>query len=185
MAQEKGNRANVLARFVKGFTGRTNNPRKPFKGTPQFTFEELYITPFTHELTSDELGRTGYTPIAVNLTPTGIRVMDEYLQSLRANTVGIGDFCARYNAKTTDLDGLVFMLTGMSNVDFRNRWIVRTADDLLRYTDMEIGEVARLSGAGTRTNLYYAFERDMNCSPSARRAQARKHGDLGRFKIVR
>lgn len=68
--------------------------------------------------------------------------------------------------------------------DFRNRWIVRMADLLLRYTDMTIDEIARRSGDGTRTNLYFIYERDMNTSPTARGerpSQARGFGEVQNY----
>lgn len=185
MTDNKGNRMKVITRWgQRKASGSQMKLRKPFKGKPQFTVDGLYITLFTHELTSDELGRKGYTPIVRNFTPSGISILDEYVQALHAGQTGTGDFCNRHNARLTDLDGLIFLLLGMSNADFRNRWIVRCADELLRYTDMEIPEVARRSGAGTRGNLYLIYERDLNCSPTQRRAELRQPGDLGRFKIV-
>jgi len=59
---------------------------------------------------------------------------------------------------------------------------VRCADELLRYTDKPLAEIARLCGAGSRNNLYFIYERDLNCSPTMRRQQLRQEGDLGRFK---
>jgi len=118
------------------------------------------------------------------MNPSGINVLDEYLQALSAGQADIGGFCARHNAKTSDLDGLTFLLTGMSNVDFRNRWMLRCADELLRYTDMTMPEIARRCGAGTRGNLYFIYERELNCSPSQRRLELRQPGDLGKYKIV-
>lgn len=179
-----GNKKNVLSRWGNIKRKEVKTQRKPFKGEPQFTFDDLYIPPFTHELSTDEVGRQGYVPIEKNMTPTGVSVMDEYLQSLHKCMTDIKTFCDRYGARTTDLDGLVFLLTGMSNMQFRARWMVRCADDLLRYTDMDVTEVARRCGAGSRTNLYFIYERDFNCSPSDRREALRKDGDLGRYKIV-
>lgn len=186
MADKKGNRTNVMSRWYgRNKDGRRHHaPRMPFKGEPQYTLEKLFITPFTHAFTSDDMGRTGYTPIERNLTPTGIHILDSYLQALHRGHSDIADFCDRYNARTSDLDGLIFLLTGMANQDFRNHWILQTADLLLRYTDMTVEEIARLSGAGTRTNLYFIYERDLNTSPTARRYQLRKVGDLGKFKIA-
>ena len=186
MTGRKGNRANVMNRwYSRGNDSlRHQTPRTPFKGEPQYTLEKLFITPFTHAFTADDMGRTGYTPIERNLTPTGIHILDAYLQALHRGHSDIADFCDRYNARTSDLDGLIFLLTGMSNQEFRNRWILKTADLLLRYTDMTVEEIARRSGAGTRTNLYFIYERDLNTSPTARRHALRKPGEKGRYKIV-
>ena len=164
--------------------GTPKTPREPFKGTPQFSFEGLYITPFTHERTTDEYGNVVYYPIkGKDMTPTGFAVMDDYLQHLSMGKADISDFCARYNARTADIDSLVFLLTGLPNLDFRTRWQMRTADLLLRYTNMGVVEIARRSGMGTRNNMYFIYERELNCSPTERREAIRKSGDLGRFII--
>lgn len=185
MTENDGNRASVMKRWGYEKSKYVNpTPRKPFKGKAQYTLDGLYITPFTHELTADGFGRTGYTPLERNLCPSGVNVLDEYLQALSAGLSDIGGFCDRHNAKTSDLDGLIFLLTGMSNMEFRNRWIMRCADELLRYTDLMMTEIARRSGAGTRNNLYFIYERELNCSPTQRRYELRKKGDLGKFKIV-
>jgi len=58
MTGDKGNRASVMNRwggYGKG-TFYEKTPRKPFKGEAQYSLDDLYITPFTHELTSDGLG---------------------------------------------------------------------------------------------------------------------------------
>ena len=186
MAYKNGNRANVLNRWYSRNKEGLNRQaaRTPFKGEPQYTFDELFIPPFTHAFTADNEGRTGYTPIKRNLSPTGINILDAYLQALHRGHSDIADFCDRYNARTSDLDGLIFLLTGMSNQEFRNRWILKSADPLLRYTDMTVEEIARRSGAGTRTNLYFIYERYLNTSPTARRHALRKPGEKGRYKIV-
>ncbi len=186
MENNKGNRKNVMDRWYSNATyySTQQKPREKFKGKAQFTFDGVFITPFTHELTEDEMGRRGYTPIEVNLQPTGIQVFDAYLQALRVGDSRISSFCKRYRAKTSDLDGLVFLLTGMSNLEFRNCWIRRSADLLLRHTDWMMTEIARRSGAGTRTNLYFIYERDMNCSPTDRRYELRMPGDFDRFRII-
>ena len=132
MANKKGNRANVMNRWYgrdkDGY--RHQKQRVPFKGVPQYSFDDLYITPFTHDFTADDMGRTGYTPIERNLKPTGIHVFDACLQDLHRGHSYIADFCDRYNARTSDLDGLIFLLTGMANQDFRNRWILIYERDL-------------------------------------------------------
>lgn len=186
MANKKGNRTNVMNRWYGREKGswRPQSPRTPFKGEPQYTIDQLFITPFTHAFTADDMGRTGYTPIERSLNPSGIHILDAYLQALHCGHSDIADFCNRYNARTSDLDGLIFLLTGMTNQDFRNRWILKTADLLLRYTDMTVEEIARRSGAGTRTNLYFIYERDLNTSPTARRHALRKPGELNRYKII-
>lgn len=183
-----GNRERVLDRWY-GANRRSpyaaeRKPRAPFQGTPQFAFDDLYITPFTHRRTTDEFGNVVYYPIeGRNLAPTGVAVMDDWLRHLHEGRADVAAFCARYNARTSDLDSLVFLLTGLSNLDFRTRWQLRTADALLRYTKMSVEDIARRSGMGTRNNMYFIYEREFNLSPTERRRQLREKGDVGRFAI--
>ncbi len=183
-----GNRAKVMDRWYgreKGYGWREpKKPREPFKGKPQFTFEELYITPFTHERTTDQYGNVVYYPLPEkNLAPSGVAVMDDYLQHLYRGEADIAAFCAKYNARTADLDSLVFLLTGMPNLEFRTRWQLTTADALLRYTKMAVADIAVRSGMGTRNNMYFIYEREFDQSPTERRDAIRQDGDLGRFAI--
>ena len=181
-----GNRENIMDRWYESdrWTKEKRNPRGAFNGTPQFPFDKLYITPFTHERKTDEYGNSLYLPIeGRNFTPTGVEVMDDYIRHMQRGESNIRAFCKLYNARVADIDSLVFLLTGMSNQRFRAAWQVRTADLLLRYTDMKLNEIARRSGMGTRNNMYFIYERELNTSAKERRDAIRKNGDLGRFII--
>lgn len=187
-SNDMGNRKNVLDRWYgaghRSSDSEARKPRAPFRGTPQFDFEQLYIAPFTHRRSADEQGNIVYRPVEErNLAPTGVAVMDDWLRHLADGRTDLAAFCARYNARTSDLDSLVFLLTGMSNFEFRTRWQLRTADALLRYTKMSVEDIARRCGMGTRGNMYFIYEREFNLSPTERRRQLREKGDLGRFAI--
>ena len=178
-----GNRKNVRARWYGTSEKIRNMQRRPFIGTPQFSFESLFISPFTEERHFDERNNPDYEPLPKkNLSPSGVWVLDDYIRHLYTQKRKICDFCAQYNMTGEDLDGLVFALTGLSNQQFRSRWMTETADLWLRYTDLEIQEIARRSGIGTRVNFYYLYEREFDCSPSDRRFHLRQEGDLGRFR---
>ena len=58
-----------------------------------------------------------------------------------------------------------------------------TLDDLLRYTDLPLAEIARRSGLGSQINLYQALRRDCNMSATERRHFLRQEGDEGRFEL--
>ena len=185
-----GNRARVLDRWYSGYGGRSrrrggNASRAAFTGEAQYKFEDLFISPLTHKRSADADGNIIYVPIepARNMTPTGIKIMDSYLQHLARGEADVTEFCKQYNARTSDIDGMVFLLTGMSNQAFRAKWQIRTADLLLRYTDMGVAEVAQRSGMGTRTNMYFIYERELDTSPTERRNALRQKGDVGRFAI--
>ena len=186
MTNSDGNRHNVLKRH---YYHKFENDRAPYsrrssgENTAQFSFDELYLLPFTHQYSEDEQGRGGFVPLEQNLHPTGINVMDEYLQMLHQNCFSYAAFRQKYHAHSSDLSGLVFMLTGLTQEQFRLRWILRTASLLLRYTDMSMSEVAQRSGAGSRTNLYYMFQRDYNYPPSQERENAERDR-LWKYRII-
>ena len=91
-------------------------------------------------------------------------------------------FGDRYGLSPSDVNGLVLALTGMEASTFRIAWLMKRADELLRYTNLSISEVARQSGVGSTTNLFYACQRDHHCAPTQRRADLREANDLGRFR---
>ncbi len=161
---------------------RDLTPRE-LKGEPQFKLDDLYITPFTRQRRYSEDGRVSYVPIERNLKPTGIRIMDDFLRSLTAGHADVAAFCKRYGARTSDIDSIIFLFTGMRGVDFRQAYLLRLADDLLRYTSLPVTDVAKRSGFGSRVNLYFAYQRDLKTTPSDRREELRLQGDEGRYKI--
>ena len=162
--------------------GRDFSPRE-FKGNPQFKLNDLYITPFTRQRRYNEEGHVLYVQIERNVQPTGIRVLDDFLRSLSAGHSDISAFCEHYGARTSDIDSLIFLLTGMCGIDFRQAYQLRMADELLRYTSLGVVDIARRCGFGSRTNLYLAYKRDLHTTPSDRREKLRQQGDEDRFKI--
>ena len=175
----------VKDRWYNDHKYRNRRELKPreFKGTPQFMLDELYITPFTLRRRYSEDGRVTYVPMERNLQPTGIRVMDDFLRSLSAGRADVTAFCERYGARTSDIDSLIFLLTGMRGIDFRQAFQLRMADELLRYTSLGVVDIARRCGFGSRTNLYFAYKRDLHTTPSDRREKLRQQGDEDRYKI--
>lgn len=182
--------------MAKGNSWKTRNwtavdyghePRKivkrELKSAPQFALEHLYITPFTQKKRYDEDGRWRYVVVERNLKPTGIWVMDDYLKYLSEGRSDMGAFAERHGLRTEEVAALVFILTGVKGVRFRQLYQMRLADDLLRFTDLPFDEVARRSGLGSPNNLYLALRREYNMSASERRAALRLDGDLGRFRI--
>ena len=150
---------------------------------PQYTLEDLYISPFKKRRVYDEEGYVRYQELEVKSEPTGIEVFDKYLKYLSQGNNGQDSFASTIGARVEDIDSMVFLLTGMRGIDFRMAYQLRKADDLLRYTDMEMAEVAKRSGIGTPTNLYYAYKRAYNTAPTQRRYQLRKKKDLGRYVL--
>ena len=109
--------------------------------------------------------------------------LDHYLRRLSEGKDVVKDFCQIYGLRTEDMDALIFILTGMSGQDFRMAYQLRLADDLLRYTDLPLAEVARCSGLGSHTNFCVVIHRERKQTPTARRETLRQKGDAGRYRL--
>ena len=94
-------------------------------GKPQFTINDLYISPFIHRRRYSEDGHMTYVPLERNLQPTGINVMDEFLRYLSQGQSDIAAFCKRNGTRVGDIDSLIFLLTDMRGVDFRQAYQMR------------------------------------------------------------
>ncbi len=158
-------------------------PPRKFRGKPQWTLDELYISPFTARRRYDEEGVRHYDPIERNLRPTGVEVMDHYLRRLSEGKDQVKAFCKIYGLRTEDMDSLIYILTGMSGPDFRMAYQLRLADDLLRYSELPLGEVARRSGFGSHTNFCVVLQNELKQTPTKRRQSLRQRGDEGRFRL--
>ena len=158
-------------------------PPREFRGKPQWTLDEVYISPFTARRRYDEEGVMHYDALERNTAPTGVEVMDHYLRRLSEGKDVVKDFCQIYGLRTEDLDALIFILTGMSGPDFRMAYQLRLADDLLRFTDLPLSEVARRSGLGSHTNFCVVLHRERKQTPTERRTALRQKGDAGRYRL--
>ena len=160
-----------------------NYTERKLKEEPQFKFDDVFITPLRLKRRYTEDGNMSYVEFERKKAPTGIRLFDAYLQYLTAGESDLHVFADRYGIKLTDIDSMVFVLTGMRGIDFRQKYQVRIADQLLRWTDMSIAEVAKRSGIGSAYNLYLTFKREFNLAPGYRRQRIRKPGDVGKYKL--
>ena len=157
--------------------------KRELKSKPQYTLDDMFISPFTQKKLWDEDGRWRYVPIERRTTPTGIRVMDDYLRYLADGLSDMQAFADRHGLKTEEVGALVFILTGIKGVRFRQLYQIRLVDELLRYTDMPFDEVAHRSGLGSPNNMYLALRREYNMSATERRMFLRKEGDAGRYRL--
>ena len=164
------------------FSWEKRPPRK-FRGKPQWTLDEVYISPFTARRRYDEEGVRHYDALERRMHPTGVEVMDHYLRRLSEGEDEVKSFCKIYGLRTEDMDSLILILTGMPGPDFRMAYQLRLADDLLRYTDLQLSEVARRSGFGSHTNLCVVIRRERKQTPTERREALRQKEDAGRYKV--
>ena len=160
-----------------------NYTERKLKVEPQFPFKKVYITPFRLQRHYADDGTVSYSELSRNLTPTGIKIFDDFLQYLTAGNSDLQVFADRYGLRISDIDSMIFVLTGMRGIDFRNRYLMWVADQLLRWSDLSIAEVAKRSGLGSPNNLYLTYKREFNLAPGYRRKALRQPGDVGKFKL--
>lgn len=157
--------------------------KRELRSTPQYTLDDLYITPFTRRRRYDEEGRRYYVDVERNTSPTGIHVMDDYLRYLAAGQSDIGAFADRHGIRTEELAALVFILTGLKGALFRQRYQARLADDLLRYTDLPLQEIMNRCGYTSMPTFSRTYRRWWHTSPQRARIAARNRGDIGKYAL--
>lgn len=162
---------------------RRPNVKRALTEAPQFRAEDWYITPFAERKLFDEDGRWHYVAVGRNLEPTGLRILDDYLRYLSGGGSDVQAFAARHGVRMAEVNAMIFVLTGVTGLRFRQLYQMRLVDDLLRYTDMTPSEVARRSGLGGSNNLYLALRREYDMSATERRRAVRQEGDLGRYRL--
>ena len=149
----------------------------------QFTLEDLYISPFTAQRQYDKEGNVEWIPLDRNIEPSGVWVMDHYLQFLMRGGYYRPQICQQEGVTSVQLSSLVAILTGMSIIVFQQRYVLMVADKLLRYTSMPARDIARNFGGIDGTNLYRLYKKYYNTTPSLRRIQLRQPGDEDRYKV--
>lgn len=149
----------------------------------RLTFDELYVSPFTKQRVYDRDGNISYEPVASTKKSTGIGIVEKLL-TLIANGTSRRTIMSVMELDYRELNGVMRLLTGMTYNELTRRYALRLADDLLRYTDLGIEEVAKRSHIGSADNMRREFKKAYNCTPNQRRRHLRKRGDLGRYRLM-
>ena len=169
----------------------TKKMPRELKMEAQFIFDELYISPLREERRYEVVGGGSEKPQVIEkyvernlpgVQTTGIRIMDEFISYVAAGHSDMSAFSKERGLRISDIDSLVFMLTGMSGKEFRQRYQVRMMDELLRYTSLSPAEVGRRSGIGSANNLYLITKREFGEAPVEHRRHIRQPGDEGRYR---
>lgn len=149
---------------------------------PQFAdMQALYIPPFTQRYYYDRKGNRYVEPVERNLQPTGIAVLDHWLQALSKGKTDSLCFCYAEGIDLLPFSGFIQVLTGMNPTDFRDRYLLLIADDLLRYTDLKAGEIGRRIGMIGKNSFNKFMKRVSGATPIQRRNALRQPGDLNRY----
>ena len=151
--------------------------------SPQFTFDDLFIPPFTKMAQYNRNGGLFYVPLSHDKQSTGIRILDDFRNFLMSDTRQLKKFCRSRGITIDELSATLLVLTGMNLRTLTTRWYLQTALQLLRYTELPLVDVAALSKLGTPVNLYYACLKEFDCAPGVLRYQLREEGDEGRFEL--
>ena len=153
--------------------------------TPQFSLDELYISPVSAERYFDSVtGQALYRPVERNMSPTGIHLMDRFLQIVcLSEHYTVNTLRNKLGVEMREFSVFCLLLTGMEYESLHEAIRLRLADDLLRFTDMEMRDVARRCGYSDYSGLFKLFERKYKRSVGDRQRQLRKRGDVGRWRI--
>jgi hypothetical protein len=156
---------------------------KTSKPEPQYSFDDLYFTPFSEQRKFDEEGNIYYVPIERNTHPTGIRAFDNYLNHLSEGYSNTWQHCSEEGVSEFDFYAMCRVLTGMTLTEIRMKWVERNVLGLLRYTDLSSEEVADRSGAGSISNMHRACKRASRVSPHFYRRRFCDEDDVGKFRL--
>lgn len=97
MVNENKEKHIVKDRWYGTRQGRRPKKRE-FAGKPQFTLDDLYISPLAFRRRYTEEGVVEYIPVEREMSPSGVEVMDAYLRRLTAGDSNLGKFCECYGA---------------------------------------------------------------------------------------
>lgn len=148
---------------------------------PQFKPEELYISPFKAvRYYEGATAKPHYRPLERNMSPTGVHLLDEFLRIVcTSGNYTLRSLELRLGGDIRDFSAMCRLLTGLSFSELHDVLRLRLADDLLRYTDFEVKEIAKYCGFANYSAMFKLFERTYKYAPGVRRLKLRRSGDLG------
>lgn len=150
---------------------------------PQFTFEELYVSPLTRQRGFDEEKlEVIYVPRDLKVTYTGVEILEDVrtvLRQYRHPRV----LCRQWGIATVELHYLLRLLTGMDTNTLYMAWRQRQTDELLRYTNLSLQKIASTLRLQSTMALYRFVSGYSGQSPTARRRSLRQKGDVGRYAL--
>lgn len=149
---------------------------------PQFTVEDLFVTPFTKQRRYHEDGTAEYFDVPDTRLRTGLDVFDEMITLLRSGKRSARKLVKDLGVDRNDINGLTRLLTGLTLREFVAKWQLLTADELLRYTNMKMSKIAEFCGMGS-VGFSRRVSQAYKHSPMSRRRRLRKKNDLGRYKF--
>lgn len=168
--------ANFATETLQSLMNETN-----FK--PQFSFDDLYVSPFTKRRGFDEATlRNVWVPLPDSRRRTGVNILDAVVDKLIQGQEA--KWIARdYGLTGAQLSTVVLALTGMRLQELDSKWRVRRCGELLRYTNLSVPEVMRRCGFTSKTS-FSRFVRDkFGVAPKRFRTRLRKSGELNMYAL--
>ncbi|MBR5395427.1 MAG: helix-turn-helix transcriptional regulator [Bacteroidaceae bacterium] len=150
---------------------------------PKYSFEMLYVSPFTKKLGFDEKElKTIYVPLEQKRLRTGLEVVDLVVDKLVAGQ-DPSVLPWQLGMKPTVFSTTLKTLTGMTLVEMRTRWRMTVAYELLRYTELPLQEVMSRIGYTSAQSFSRMFRKAYGAAPLKYRIQCRAQGDIGKYAL--
>ena len=153
------------------------------KRNPQFNVEKLYVTPFIYERKFHPDGRSYLEEITVEIPATGIDVLDDFLRHVRAGNRSVQNIASQIGVAAVELNAFIKVLTGQTISEFIRLYMLHHAQQLLKYTDLSVDEIAHHCGFVNNSNLTQSFTPIVGMPPREYRYQNQSRLDKGRFRL--
>ena len=149
----------------------------------RLTLDDLYINIFRLKRIYEPDGTIRWEPLQVNRQPTGIKALDHIFQEMSRGNFSLDHIAKQLECEAKDLYGAIKLLTGMKASQFKRAYQLRVADELMRYTELPLDEVAQRCGTSSRQGLNQLYKSMINTTPATRRFLIRKQNDVGRYAL--
>ncbi len=149
---------------------------------PQFTVEQVYRMPFKEERVYQPDGTIKYVPLS-SKEGTGIAFFDQLLEW--CSYYCYHDIKAlAYNAglDMTQINGFVYLLTGMDARNFITKYKMRLVDDYLRYTNLSATKILEQCGIDSISTFTKRMQKVYKTNIRGRRQSLRQPNDVGRYR---
>lgn len=150
---------------------------------PQFSFEMLYVPPFTKQRGFDPNTLTTiWEPYRFERKKSGVELLDAVVDTLIAGR-NPHHLAWQWGIQPTQLNALTALLTGLALQDFVVKWKLQTARLLLLHTTMPLSEVMQRIGYTSQTSFSRFIKQNLGLSPIYFRLTQRKNGDLNKYAV--
>ena len=138
--------------------------------------EDVFITVFKRKPTEEELWM-GVPPDFDGNRPSGNNLIDLFAYLIRKyERMDTSEYARIMQLKTSELRGAILAIGGMSAMEWRNRYLLLEAQELMERTDMSITAIAAKLGF-SQPSVFSKFFRTLTKSqPWERRVEKKKPG---------